>query len=516
MSRTILVLAVSGWVMGWAAMAYGQCGEAPSDNACTPRIIPGDPGAYEIIMGLSGATPDTSMACGANVGHSVWIQVTPTNSGLVTFSTCAPGTTFDTVLQVWKSTGDCEFPLRLDDLCADDTSDTMCNNPCGLYRGSEVSFIATGGTTYLIQVGSYDNNSAFCTLCLDLLVSICGGDTTPPVASITWPLALECSCSPVTVTGFAYDPGAAIEHYTLEYKSAGGTTWTAITTSSLPVYGGTLGVWNTAGLPEDYYVLRLTTVDFCGLVNTAVQVVWVSQQFDTVEIGGPAENAIVGGLVCLGGTVWDGFCFDHYTADYRPAAGGSYSPIIPGPSNVTTPKVNEVLASWNTLSGIVDGAYSLRIIGTDDCGHSLTTDKNLVVDNTSPTAVLTTPLSCAYVDGVVQVRGSAFDTHLSSWILEYTGGTTHGWMPINQGTLPVINGLLANWDTSALPACAYTLRLRVYDTSVVQSQCGWPSYHMTEYTTSVIVGNLCPVDLNGDGNEDLLDYAIFQGCFTGP
>ncbi len=516
MSKAILVLMAIVEFVAWALPVHGQCGDPPSDDLCSgPRVIPGDPGAYEIIMGATGATPDFTMACGVNAGHTVWFQVTPTSSGLVTVSTCTPGTTYDTVVQIWKSTGDCEFPQRLDDLCADDTAEPTCTNACGP-RGTEMSFLATGGTTYLVQVGSYDNNFAGCTLCLDLLVSICGGDATPPVTSITSPAALACSCSPVTVTGYAYDPGGAIEYYTLDYKPVGGSAWTTIARSSLPVYGGTLGMWDTTGLPEDYYVLRLTTVDFCGLVNTAVQVVWIGQQFDTVTLGSPAENSVVGGLVCLGGTVWDGFCFDHYTAEYRPAAGGLYSPLIPGPSYSASPRVNEGLASWDTLAGIPDGTYTIRVIGTDACGNSNTQYRNLVVDNSTPIAVIAQPLNCAYVDPVVEILGTATDANLSHWVLQYTGGAAHAWVTISAGSSPVLNDLLGIWDTRGLPSCAYTLRLVVYDTSVVHSQCGWPSYRFTEYTASVIVGELCPVDLDGDGDEDLFDYARFQECFTGP
>lgn len=515
MSRAILLLLLLAAAATAVPAARAQCGEAPTDGACAPRYIPGDPGAYEVVMGLATATPDFTTACGYNVGHTVWFEVTPTTSGLVTVSTCTPGTTFDTVIQIWKSTGDCEFPLRLDDQCNDDTVEEQCSNGCGTYRGSEVSFMATAGVTYLIQVGSYNNNAGGCTLCLDLLVSICGGDSTPPEASITSPIALECNCDSVYVTGYAYDPGSAIDHYTLDYKRITDTAWTEITTSSIPVYGGTLATWYTAGLPEDYYLLRLTTVDKCGLSNTAVQVVWVCQQFDSVVLGTPAEDAIVGGLVCLAGTVWDGYCFDYYTADYKPF-GGLYQPISPGPSYSESAKVNELIAAWDTSAGVADGTYTLRVTGADACGHTLTQYRDLVVDNTAPTAVITEPANCSYADPIVEVYGTATDAHLSYWVLQYTGGTQHGWVTIDDGTSPVVNGLLGVWDTRSLPSCAYTLRLLTYDASVVQTQCGWPSYHQSEYTTSVLVADYCPVDLDGDADEDLLDYGMFQECFTGP
>jgi hypothetical protein len=76
------------------------------------------------------------------------------------------------------------------------------------------------------------------------------------------------------------------------------------------------------------------------------------------------------------------------------------------------------------------------------------------------------------------------------------------------------DALLAPWDTSTLPTCAYTLRLIVFDTAVIDGNGA--IQNRAEYTVTVNVGGLCPVDLDGDGDEDLLDYAAFQECFTGP
>ena len=132
-------------------------------------------------------------ACGFNLGHVVWFEFTAATTGPVTFSTCHPNTTYDTVLQVWRGTGDCEFPQRLDDLCVDDSLDPACDNGCS-FRGSSVTFHASAGATYLFEVGAYNNNSANCTLCLGVTLTICGGDGSPPVASIGAPGALGCIC----------------------------------------------------------------------------------------------------------------------------------------------------------------------------------------------------------------------------------------------------------------------------------------------------------------------------------
>ena len=105
---------------GLTSLAYGQCGEASHNFRCNPRILPGAPGVYEVISGVANATPDSPAACGLDVGHTVWFKVIPTEDSLLTFTTCHPATSYDTVLQVWG--GSCEIPVRLDDLCSDDVS----------------------------------------------------------------------------------------------------------------------------------------------------------------------------------------------------------------------------------------------------------------------------------------------------------------------------------------------------------------------------------------------------------
>ena len=73
-----------------------------------------------------------------------------------------------------------------------------------------MSIFANAGQEYFFQVGSYNNNSAGCELCLGVTVTIedaCANENTPPVTALTSPLTFgECACNPVTITGSAYEP----------------------------------------------------------------------------------------------------------------------------------------------------------------------------------------------------------------------------------------------------------------------------------------------------------------------
>src|SRR5262249_12199953 len=148
----------------------------------------------------------------------------------------------------------------------------------------------------------------------------------------------------------------------------------------------------------------------------------------------------------------------------------------------------------------------LRFTGTNSCSSQppLVDTRDVVVDNTPPQAAITSPVQCHFVDGVVSIIGTAMDDNLDGWTLQYTGGATNGWVTLWSDTVPVNNALLFNWNVSALPRCAYTLRLLVSDKAMVRgSRCWQPpcvncgsSAHVSEYEVSVVVGSCC--DINHD------------------
>ncbi|MEO1279110.1 MAG: hypothetical protein AAFV77_09155, partial [Planctomycetota bacterium] len=133
------------------------------------------------------------------------------------------------------------------------------------------------------------------------------------------------------------------------------------------------------------------------------------------------------------------------------------------------------------------------------------------VDNTRPVARIDTPTPCEWVSGQVEIKGEVFDKNLSSWVLEYTGGDQRSWRTIATGTNNVpAGGVIAEWDTSDLQRCAYTVRLRAADKARVG--CIAPSGNATHDMVSVSVG--CEADLNGDGKLDIFDFLAFQNLFT--
>ena len=338
-----------------------------------------------------------------------------------------------------------------------------------------MSFQAFANEQYFFQVGSNDNNSAGCDLCLGIELTICAGDTTGPDAELTLPAPFDCGCNPVAIIGTANDPDGGFGSYVLEYRPASGGAWTLINSSTTAVVNGVLANWDTTGLLEDWYLLRLTAKNACGLENTAVNILRLSKEFDTLEVRSPTNTGgvtlILGGTVCMDGTVSDNGCFDSYFVEYQTGGVGPFNPVDPNNTEYFIPITNDPFAFWKTLDPvfpIADGNYNIRVRATDRCTNLKEELVGVIIDNTAPEAVITQPINCDYVDGVVEVRGTADDANLANWVLQYTGGNVNNWVTIASGTTPVINnGVLGNWNTTGLPACAYTIRLVVWDKAII-------------------------------------------------
>lgn len=343
-------------------------------------------------------------------------------------------------------------------------------------------------------------------------------DATPPQAVITTPAHRTCICeTSANVIGTARDVDGEFGGYTLHYqRDDGNDPFHLIALNNTAVVNNVLAAWNPPNVQDDY-ILKLTSFNGCGVSTEDRNRVFVDTQFDSLIVRQPTNGLIAGGSVCFDGTVWD-YCAGSFTVDYQPAVGGAFLPV----NSVSPPWVTlDPFASWNTAVGaaaVPDGGYRVRIRGTDSCNHSATVTRDVTIDNTWPTAVITAPANCGCVNGLVDIVGTATDAHLGGWSLWYTGGDAHGWVPIPgaRGNAPVVNGLLGTWDTRGLRPCCYTIRLLVTDRSVVDCD----DVHVSEYFVSLDVGQCdgggFDFDVDNDGDVDLLDYATFEQEFTGP
>lgn len=480
----------------------------PNDQCANATVIPsviyGPPTFSTTSAGTD--TCESAESCELNnvgVSNTVWYSYTAPCDGTISINT--NGSSYDTVLSVWDRCGywpgvdyPCNYgqpaPVQL-----------ACDDDSGTGTASQIMNVPVeSGNEYLIKVADYNTTNGGGTLDFNFVFT----GANPPTAIISSPSPLACVCGSVNVTGTAaagFDPVS----WTLDYQQVGASGWTQISTGNVLVLGLSLGTWNTAGLPQGYYFLRLTVQNACGLVSTAVGGAFVDQTFDSLDVRAPLDGNIVAGTACVDGTAWDQ-CFSNYTVMYRPQGGGAFTPVDAGMPVYNTGVSNDPLAGsgWNTTS-LADGNYELRVQGTDVCGHSASVLRTVSIDNTLPIALISSPTSCGTMFGGVAVMGTANDAHLAGWSLQYTGGSSNSWVTIASGNSPVINGLLGNWNTAGLPPCAYTLRLIVTDASSLN--CG--HHAQAEYTVSVNVGSpMSCCDVNHDGLSNGLDVVPFVTC----
>jgi hypothetical protein len=132
-----------------------SCGPVapPNDNCANAIFLADNVAANGTTIN---ATNDVAGTCGANTtGPDVWYAYRPATSATVNVNTCGSYPPYDTVLSVYSGT--CGALMLLG--CNDDSYNGG-NNACGSGNySSGLSLAMTGGQTYLIRVGGYNNGT---------------------------------------------------------------------------------------------------------------------------------------------------------------------------------------------------------------------------------------------------------------------------------------------------------------------------------------------------------------------
>ncbi|MEK6674589.1 MAG: hypothetical protein AABZ47_02920 [Planctomycetota bacterium] len=528
-----VVLAAGVWMV-CSGEVCGQCGESPSDFCSMARVVSGEVGQHVVVMGVSEATDSGESYCNVNVGHTVWFEVVPEVSGPLTFSTCHPTTTYDTVVQAYRGgESRCEFMNEVD--CNDDTFDAECANGCN-GAGSRVSFEAVAGERYRFVVGSYNDNSAGCAHCLGVIVTIgepCGGPPTndfcqwaqeipgtPGVHSVTVdvtdatadPFTPSCGVNVGHTTWFQVTPTVSgpmtfstcergttfdtvVQAWTGECQGlmvqmgcnddtdlpecangcAGKGSVVSVNGQAGRTYYFQVGSYNSnASGCEPCMSGTLEIVDICARENTPPEAM----------IADPLFSSCVCGVVPIVGTANDpDGTFREYRLEFLPASGGSWMLIGFG----NTPVDGGVLGFWDT-QGLPEGYHVLRLTVENSCGMANTAVAVVWVNAEMSTVEMRSPATGSIVGGLVCPDGTVWDHCFHRYQVGYQPAGGMMYLPVDPGQADyhnvVLNDPLAQWNTrNGIANGSYSLRVEGVDS------CG----HAKVDTHQVEVDNVSPV-----------------------
>ena len=274
-------------------------------------------------------------------------------------------------------------------------------------------------------------------------------DNTDPETLITSPASGETVSGTIDIEGTAWDVN--FKEYTLEYgQGTSPSTWASIAISTTAVSNDTLTTWNTAGVNDGTYTIKLTCEDEANNTSEHRVVVRVDNAAPQVEITSPESGDLVAGIIDI-------------TASATDDTGIAQVEFYYDDTFIASDSINSYAVSWDTTE-VSDGTCTLKAVAYDTQGLSATDTILVVVDNTDPEAHVTSPASGETVSGTIDIEGTAWDTHFKEYTLEYGQGTSPAtWIEIITSTVPVNQGILANWDTTGLKEGVYLLRLRVRD-----------------------------------------------------
>ncbi|ARU63594.1 hypothetical protein CBW65_23200 [Tumebacillus avium] len=119
--------------------------------------------------------------------------------------------------------------------------------------------------------------------------------------------------------------------------------------------------------------------------------------------------------------------------------------------------------AWTLSDG--NGDKTVSVIYKDPSGNESTAKSaSITLDTSYPTAAITTPNERDYLNGAIDIVGSASDNDLLDYTISYGAGSAPTqWTEIAKQTDVVNQDLLATWNTANIPTGLYTLRLEAKD-----------------------------------------------------
>jgi hypothetical protein len=225
-------------------------------------------------------------------------------------------------------------------------------------------------------------------------------DWTPPTVAIKSPGTSVARV--VTVTATATDDVSGVASVVVQYRAAGGSTWTTLCTATASPYTCS---WDTRTVADGSYSLRATATDKAG--NTAISAsvsTLVDNTPPSVVLADPGSP--LSGVITLTASASDtGSGVAQTTLSYAPSGTSTWTTVCQAPSSPYS-------CSLDTGT-LPNGSYDFRAIATDNAGNasaaSIVTGRqvsntDLSFGGVGPATTLTSSgtATVAYPSGTVQ------------------------------------------------------------------------------------------------------------------
>jgi len=244
-------------------------------------------------------------------------------------------------------------------------------------------------------------------------------DTTPPAVTITSPMDGQyINSSSITIAWNGSD-NLDIDHYKVFLmNSTWNSGWKNVDLNTLYTF---------RNLADGEYAAYVRAVDRAGNTGEDNVSFTIDTKAPAVIIIAPKNNSIVGGVVQINISSSD----IHNDTTWL---------LIDGIVVQSWPSAGNFTYAWNTTDGVVDGQHEIVVYANDSAGNTNSYRILVIVDNTPPSVVITTPENNSIVGGVVWINVSSSDIH---------NGTT--WLVINGTVVQTWSGagsFMYSWDTT--------------------------------------------------------------------
>jgi len=260
-----------------------------------------------------------------------------------------------------------------------------------------------------------------------------------------------------------------------EYKIDAGPYF--VYESSQPVEDSILTSWDIRDLSDGKYTIRLSAKDVKnGEYDTehisSYQVpIIVDNTKPKVEIISPEAGSIRDGKIKIVAFLED-IHLDSYTLKYKQSLE-----IPEGPKQIHFAHFSggELRYTWDSSN--VYGETTLILEAEDKAGNTGIAEITLDLKNDTaiPTTQITQPTVHQVISNDVDIIGTANDSTLSEFTLEYSSeANPMDYKLIKYSTFPIINDILTVWNTADIPDGDYILRLMAKDDNGYENETTIP------------------------------------------